>query len=120
MSRVLMCGCRDWTDVESVYDAFDILGPGPHVVIQGGAPGADAIADRIAIERGHERVEFRADWDKHGRAAGPIRNQAMIEIGHPTLVFAFWDGSSKGTLDMIKRSVKAGLIVRICPRKDQP
>jgi hypothetical protein len=58
---------------------------------------------------------FPADWETHGRAAGPIRNQAMLDEGKPYLVIAFWDGKSKGTLDMISRATRAGVPVKIVP-----
>ena len=53
--------------------------------------------------------EYPADWQKHGRAAGPIRNQQMLDEGKPDLVVAF-DGG-RGTADMIARAEKAGVRV---------
>ena len=56
-----------------------------------------------------------ADWKKHGRAAGPIRNQQMLDEGKADVVVALWDGKSRGTLDMIQRATEAGVPVRILP-----
>jgi hypothetical protein len=56
---------------------------------------------------------FYADWDKHGRAAGPIRNQQMLDEGKPDLVVAFLLPQGSGTLDMIRRTEKAGIEVRV-------
>lgn len=53
---------------------------------------------------------FKADWDKHGKAAGPIRNQQMLDEGKPDLVLAFAGG--KGTDDMCRRARAAGVEVR--------
>lgn len=54
-----------------------------------------------------------ADWKTHGRAAGPIRNQRMIDEWKPTLVIAFAGG--RGTADMIRRAKAAGIEVREVP-----
>ena len=52
---------------------------------------------------------FPADWNRHHKAAGHIRNQQMLTEGKPTLVLAFHNNimGSKGTRDMIKISMKA-------------
>jgi len=51
----------------------------------------------------------RAKWSKHGRAAGPIRNQEMIDECKPDLVVAFPGG--RGTADMVRRAKAAGIRV---------
>lgn len=58
-------------------------------------------------------IEFPALWDKHGRAAGPIRNTQMLDEGRPDLVLAFHRdlSESKGTRNMVEQSVKANLPV---------
>lgn len=52
-----------------------------------------------------------ADWNKHGRSAGPIRNQEMLDSGL-NFCFAFVDkplAESKGTADMVRRCRAAGV-----------
>jgi len=63
---------------------------------------------------------FPADWDKHGKAAGPIRNTEMIEDGRPDVVIAFtYDlPSSKGTADTVKKAKKAHIPVFVYPYTD--
>ncbi len=79
-------------------------------LVNGGAKGAD-FAGRWWAERFGMQVEtYEADWDTHGRAAGPIRNQRMIDEGKPDLVLAFPGG--RGTADMVRRAEKAGIEVR--------
>jgi hypothetical protein len=53
---------------------------------------------------------YVAQWKKHGRAAGPIRNQRMLDEGKPDLVVAFPGG--RGTADMIRRAERAGVPVQ--------
>ena len=50
--------------------------------------GADWLADRIAGTRGIWIKRYPADWDKHGRAAGFIRNEEMVCLG-ASLCLAF-------------------------------
>lgn len=104
----MVCGGRDYADWNTIDSVLDLICPA--VVIHGGARGADSLAGRWARET-HGVVEetFPADWDKHGKAAGPIRNQQMLDEGRPNLVVAFPGGA--GTADMVRRSRSAGLLV---------
>lgn len=110
--RVLVCGGRNYGNVARVAQELDALGRayGTLVIIEGGATGADAIAR--AWWRHYARGELytvRADWKRHGKAAGPIRNQLMVEAYKPQLVLAFPGG--RGTADMVRRAKAAGIQV---------
>lgn len=48
--------------------------------------------------------EFPADWDKNGRAAGPIRNKQMADYADALLLI--WDGESKGSANMKENMLK--------------
>jgi hypothetical protein len=103
--RVLVCGGRDFDDIALVYECLTELRPS--VVIHGGCPtGADFFADSWARANAEISV-FYADWTRHGKAAGPLRNQRMIDEGKPDAVLAF-DGG-RGTADMVRRARAAGL-----------
>ena len=52
--------------------------------------------------------KYPPKWDEHGKAAGPIRNQQMLDTG-VDLVIAFPGGN--GTADMVRRAKKAGIEV---------
>jgi len=54
-------------------------------------------------------VPYKADWHLHGKAAGPKRNQRMLDHGRPKRVIAFPGG--KGTADMVDRARVAGVDV---------
>lgn len=110
MTRVLVCGGRDYNDYDTVCRVLDdLLEHGEVTIIHGAARGADSLADRWAAERGVERYGFPARWDEHRRAAGWIRNQEMIDEGCPDLVVAFPGGN--GTADMVRRARLAGIHV---------
>lgn len=110
MNRVLVCGGRDYRNKEAVYRELDALRGIMSALICGGAPGADTIAWDWGWSRNFHCERFFADWKANGRAAGPIRNQRMIDEGKPTLVLAFSGG--RGTADMIRRAEDAGIEVR--------
>jgi len=84
------------------------------MLIHGAARGADSLAASWAIDTGlaefGEVLAFPADWNKHGVAAGPVRNQEMLDVGKPDLVVAFAGG--RGTEDMVRRAIKAGINVQ--------
>lgn len=110
--RVLVGGGRDYADRKKVFDTLDSIRKelGTITIIHGGASGADALALAWAMARGFDSLQFKADWNKHGRAAGPIRNQQMLDEGHPDLVIAFPGGC--GTADMVRRARASGIEVR--------
>lgn len=109
--RVIVCGGRDLNDRFYVYESLDRFHRvhGVTCVIQGGAKGADKLAYEWAADRMIMVINEPADWKQHGRAAGPMRNQKMIDDHRPDAVIAFEGGS--GTADMIRRSKRAGLTV---------
>lgn len=118
--RILVCGPRDWTDEEYVYDVLDCLAlPKITVLISGVADGVDAISCEWANSRGIRVYPVVARWRKHGKSAGPIRNSQLLKEGKPDLGFAFrYAGESitPGTADMIKQMRRAGVTVRVVPR----
>lgn len=110
--RVIVCGGRDFGaqlgEHILAYDTLFALGPDVTLVC-GGARGADQMAIAWHNITGTPVEVFPADWKKHGRAAGPIRNQQMLDAG-ADLVIAFPGG--RGTADMVQRARKAGIPVR--------
>lgn len=111
--RVLVCGGRNFTDAkyahETISKAIGTIFMTPPTIIHGGASGADAIAGDYAKINGFPCEVFKADWKKHGRAAGPIRNKQMIVDGRPDCVVAFKGG--RGTDNMVKQAISAGIMV---------
>jgi hypothetical protein len=106
--RVLVCGGRDFGD-RHLFNRTISRVQGVECIIHGCARGADTMADIYAREWSIPQLRFPADWAKHGKAAGFIRNQQMLDEGRPTLVVAFPGGS--GTADMVARARKAGVEV---------
>lgn len=86
----------------------------PTEIVSGGADGADTLASLAASKLMIPVVVLMADWKKDGKAAGPIRNQKMLDQ-KPDLVLAFFPsaGCTKGTLDMIRRAQAAKVPVKM-------
>jgi hypothetical protein len=50
-----------------------------HLLLHGGARGADAAIGRAANQLGWSSAVMPAQWERHGRAAGPIRNRELLQ-----------------------------------------
>jgi len=113
--RILICGDRNWFKISYVREILSWFDPKSYTIIHGAARGADSMAGEVAEKLGYNLLVFPADWEKHHRAAGPIRNRQMLEEGKPDIVFALHSNlaESKGTKDMVKISCKVGLPVLI-------
>lgn len=97
--KVLVCGGRTYGNWGEFCDVMNEIHAkrGITHIISGGAAGADRYAYRWALLMGIQPVECVANWGAHPRAAGPIRNRKMLDLG-PDLVVAFPGG--KGTANM--------------------
>jgi hypothetical protein len=112
--KVLVCGGRDYANFAFMCDVLDpIREGGISRIIHGGARGADSLAGRYAAMHGIEVEVYPADWEKHGKSAGPKRNAEMLAQSKPHLVVAFPGG--KGTADMVKRALSTVPTIVIKP-----
>ena len=137
-----MCGSRTFDDhwiVNAVLDGiyteatvgYLVTDMDEFVLIEGGASGADTLAawwaESSPMHSHNEHPDhppfrhqrYLADWDRHGKSAGPIRNQRMLVEGKPDLVVAFVDkplAESKGTANMVKQARKAGVKTYVIER----
>ena len=81
------------------------------IIVSGHAPGADSLGEKFAADHNLKCELHPADWKRHGRAAGPIRNEEMAEVSDALI--AFWDGKSRGTRSMIEIARRKGLQVAV-------
>ena len=79
-------------------------------VVHGGARGADKAAGKWAALHGVEVSVFQADWERFGKAAGPIRNRAMIDHVKPNGILIVFAGGP-GTSDIQRQAKRAGLMI---------
>ena len=115
--RVAIVGSREYPDLEAVRSYIRYL-PSNVIIVTGGALGVDTIAEKTANYLGNQCEVYEADWNKHGRAAGPIRNKLIVD--NCDRVVAFWDGKSPGTKNTIELARKAGKPVEVITAMTAP
>lgn len=125
---VAVVGSREFKDLQLVSEYVKSLPPGTKV-ISGGARGVDSIAIQAAKKAGLEWQEYPADWDdlthkdaiikerpdgsKYDAKAGHRRNKVMAQLAGK--VVAFWDGTSRGTMDTVtiaKKMKKEVMVIK--------
>lgn len=119
MKAVIFTGSRDYSDWGKVTKTLHKYPKGT-IIIHGAAKGLDSIAGQIAEAYVCKTISMPAQWNELGKAAGPKRNQEMLNVllalgncGYEIYVEAFPLELSIGTYDMIKRSKQAGVEVNI-------
>jgi len=108
---VLVCGSREWRDVETVRARLRDL-PRGSAIVHGYCRGADQIAAQIARSLGITEEGYPAQWRTLGRRAGIVRNLALLDMC-PDLVVAFWDGRSTGTRHVVETARARGIAVEV-------
>jgi hypothetical protein len=111
--RILCTGSRDWTDAETIRAAIRraALRCPDAVVVHGAARGADLLAGAAARALGLQEERHPARWDELGKAAGPIRNQEMVDLG-ADVCLAFIKNGSRGASYCAALAEQAGIPVR--------
>ena len=118
--KTIVAGSRDFTDYELLKRQVNYYRAHKGIIteiVSGGARGADMLGEQYAIEFNLPLKIFPADWDKHGRAAGPIRNRQMAD--YADALIAVWDGQSRGTKNMINTMRVLGKSVFIIRSDEQ-
>lgn len=109
--KTILAGSRSITSVGALYDAIRASGFEITEVVCGEARGVDAMGRWWAESHRIPVAKFPADWDKHGRQAGYLRN---VQMGnYAEALIAIWDGRSRGTRHMIDIATKNGLKVYV-------
>ena len=114
MKRILITGSRTWTNTglidEMLSIAWGYLGGDPETVIVSGAcpEGADLLCEQWAEAHGLQVERHPADWKRHLKRAGFIRNAEMVDLG-ADLCVAFIKDKSKGATMCATLAEKAGI-----------
>jgi YspA, cpYpsA-related SLOG family len=112
--RTIIAGSRTITDAKLVLEKGGLLdaavaesGFKITSVVCGLADGMDMLGWYYALFKNLPVAEFPADWAKHGKAAGPIRNEEMAKNADALILI--WDGKSRGSANMLATAQKHGL-----------
>lgn len=110
--KVVIAGCR-YKDAERKipFDNYSLIvetiersGYNITEVVCGMAISVDRLGEQWAINRSIPVKEMPADWNRNGKAAGPIRNREMAKYADAAIII--WDGFSDGTRNMIDCMIK--------------
>tara|TARA_R110002096_G_scaffold338000_1_gene531284 strand:+ start:333 stop:683 length:351 start_codon:yes stop_codon:yes gene_type:complete len=112
--KLIIAGSRNFTDYQKLKtECSQFLQEHKNIEIVSGGhyKGADRLGIQYAKEKGFNLIKFPAEWNKLGKAAGPIRNKEMANYADALIVF--WDGKSSGTKNMIQLAKQKGIIIKI-------
>lgn len=109
--KCIIAGSRTITDSVILQAALNASGFQDEIteVVWGGADGVDTLGWEWSCEQRLSAKRFPANWSKHGRVAGPIRNREMAEYADALLLV--WDGESRGSANMLKEATARHLRV---------
>lgn len=114
--KVLVCGSRHGFPRNKIKARLTQL-PADTTVIEGEYEGVDLIARAVALELGLDVIGIPANWVRHKKAAGPIRNRRMLDMleKEEDLVIAFHEdlANSKGTKDTVEEARLRGIKVEV-------
>lgn len=105
--RTIVAGSRTIKDYSIVKQAIENSGFDVTTLISGTADGVDKLAEQWAVENNVTIEQHTEDWNKWGRAAGPVKNQEMADCAEACIIV--WDKVSKGTKNMMMQAIKNGL-----------
>lgn len=115
--RIIVCGSRTYNLREQLEHEMNLIieweKPKELTIVTGAATGADTLAYNWANRHNYRTEQHPANWNKHGKAAGPIRNQKMLDLG-ADLVVGFLDkprNESRGTNHMLTIAENANVDV---------
>lgn len=105
--KMAILGSRNLTNIALEKYVLDDVDE----IVSGGAVGVDSCAAEYAKFRKIKLTEFIPEYERYGRAAPIVRNKKIVDYADNILVF--WDGSSKGTLSVIKYADKIGKPIKV-------
>ena len=89
--KLLITGSRSITS----FDLSPYIPDEVDLIITGGAKGIDTLAEAYAKERGIPTLTVKPRYERYGRAAPILRDEAMVDMADAVLVI--WDGVSRGS-----------------------
>lgn len=110
MRRIAVTGGRNFMNFLIIRKAFKEIHLNENdIIIHGGCTGCDQLCAEVAKEFKANIEEHPANWNKYGRAAGPIRNEEMLK-NNIDMLLAFRGGI--GTDNCIKKAKELQIEVR--------
>jgi hypothetical protein len=111
--RTIIAGSRDYEDREFINKTLNSLPFTPSVVLNGKCRGPDSLGETWALSKGIEVLDYPADWNANGKAAGPIRNKEMARNADACVLFITRDKHSFGSLNMLQIAIDHKLEIHV-------
>ena len=106
--KVIIAGSRNlnitFTELSNIVDSLIKQSFLPSVILSGDGGIVDNLGSSYGTANFIPVKHFPANWNKYGRAAGPIRNQLMVN--EADALFLIWDGVSPGSQDVKNKALK--------------
>ena len=102
--KVIIAGSRDCNDYDLLCSVIEKSGIEITEVVSGGARGVDTMGEKWAEENNIPVIRFPAEWDKHGKSAGFIRNSEMAKFADALIAIQI--NNSRGTAHMVEQMRK--------------
>lgn len=118
--NIVITGSRSIKDQVWIYNILLRHFKADDTMINGACrTGVDAVCEEfVRSQKSNIDLELMpADWEAHGRGAGPIRNKAMVKKAD--ICLAFWDGKSRGTKSTIDYALQAGIELHVYVLKNK-
>lgn len=107
MVKLIIAGPRDLNiglvQLDQYIRTYNLV---PTEIVSGGCVGIDRCGEQYAKFANVKCITFNAEWNKHGKAAGPIRNMEMAKYADALLLI--WRGDSRGSKNMKECMEKLG------------
>jgi hypothetical protein len=111
--KVIIAGSRDLiVTVNMIGDELALMDQVVTEVVSGAAKGIDACGEDFARYRRLGLRRFHADWARHGKAAGSIRNKEMADYADAALVLCR-EQPTPGSSNMAAWMLALGKPVRV-------
>ena len=111
--NLAVVGTQQFHNYERLCEVLEPYKQETGMVVSGAAVGTDTLGARWAKENNIPLVEFLPDWNKYGKAAGPIRNEYII--GNANKVVAVWSPDCRGTKNDIDIAERTNKPIEIVP-----
>jgi hypothetical protein len=109
--KIIATGGRAYKDAAYVNTVLSEIRP--TIICIGDARGLDKLVLEWAKAHSCPVKIYKAEWDKYGLAAGPLRNKKMIEENRDAEKLIAFPGGL-GTKNCIQQASRAGIAIVLC------
>ena len=87
--KTIIAGTRGFNDYEYLVECMNSLNWRPTLIVSGTARGADKLGEKYAKDNNIPTQLFPANWNKYGKAAGPVTSRCLFPGDGPRVRSGF-------------------------------